>query len=693
MTGFAMLAILPSIPSAAAAASIPGSLPPVVAQAQTVPSAEGQTPLAVPRTESEGTTPLPTAATPEPWVDQLIDPTVADEAFVDEVRPEEKGLGRFGPGGAGFEYRYFGSKTTGAVDRSLNENGLGAVLRQETLNFGRLDLRAAVTNQEEKPDPDVGSGEQVRLIQTDLPLNERWLMDNGVGHVRAATPLLIATSYRLRLPAPVVQGLSSRLRYRNTAVAVTTGELGILRGRTFPVFQSTSGDVAGAAATHHFDRRWRAGLQYWDVKDARVGTTISTHTSTAGALEYQDPVAGQLGQFHLLRNDGGELGAWLDGELRPGRWRHNFGLFRLDPGLLWIDETASVANDRQGAYWNASFRKFGLNVGAGLDFTDTNIDADPTLTGRETLNAFTNVSYQFSRRIGVDGSVRFIRQRPGGGRPSPNEDVRGARGTVSYRFTRGTSLWTLGYADRSGGTNPGTNAELLWDFDWRLPGTARLRTGLEHERDKQPTDTRTQTSLRVTANQNFGPADLNTILSFGVAGDGVVEEGRTSSLNVTLNWRFARAFTLGLNLNYNKNVVELVNGQETRVSDRNAFVSVRYDLNWGAGTAVVGQRAVQPGHGRIAGTVFLDANRNGVQEPDEAGVPNITVYLDGGFSVETDDRGRFAFWPVPAGDHALSLGLDNVPLPWGLRDERPRQIHVTPRGASHFDYALTTINE
>ena len=73
-------------------------------------------------------------------------------------------------------------------------------------------------------------------------------------------------------------------------------------------------------------------------------------------------------------------------------------------------------------------------------------------------------------------------------------------------------------------------------------------------------------------------------------------------------------------------------------------------------------------------------------------MPNITVYLDRGFSVETDQKGRYSFQPVPSGEHALIVALENVPLPWGLQDERPRRVTVDPRRTSELDFALTRLN-
>jgi hypothetical protein len=605
-----------------------------------------------------------------------------------------KGLGRYGPGSVGIEYRYYRSKATGDAERTLTENGLGVTFRQATPNFGLLDFRAAVTNQTEDPDPDVGSGDTLRLVQTDLPLTGNWFMDNLLGQVPAPAPASVAISYRIRLPAPLINGLATRVSHDGTTVGAAAGDLGIQRGRTFPVFESTVGSVAGVAATHRFDARWGGGVQLWDVTDALVGTRIDSHTSLAGAVEYRDPVARQLGQLHVLSNGSGKTGVWLDGETIRGRWQHNYGVFRLDPDLVWIDNTYAIPKDQQGMYWNGVYRTFRWSVRGGTELLETNLDDDPLLTGRKTINSFANASYRLNTRLNIDGGLRLTRQRSGAGLPSEDSETIGARTTVSYRLGSGASFWTVGVTEFDSDTNPSTVSEFIWDYEWRIPQT-RLRTGVEYQRNEQSTDTLSETLLRVIASRRFfdDRFGLNAIYTAGVAGGGATEEGRTSSLSLNLDWRVSRALELRLDLTQSRNAVELVNGNDTRVTERSAFFGVRYQFGWNSTRTTVGKGGEQPGQGRIVGTVYLDANRNGIQEPHEAGVANVTVYLDRGFSVTTDARGRFEFWPVPAGQHMLQVALDNVPLPWGLADESRQGVNVAPRGATQLDYALIKLNE
>jgi hypothetical protein len=72
------------------------------------------------------------------------------------------------------------------------------------------------------------------------------------------------------------------------------------------------------------------------------------------------------------------------------------------------------------------------------------------------------------------------------------------------------------------------------------------------------------------------------------------------------------------------------------------------------------------GSGELNGIVYLDANNNGKPDAGETGAPNVTVVLDGRYSVQTDANGRFDFPVVVTGHHVVQVISDNLPLPWNL---------------------------
>lgn len=59
----------------------------------------------------------------------------------------------------------------------------------------------------------------------------------------------------------------------------------------------------------------------------------------------------------------------------------------------------------------------------------------------------------------------------------------------------------------------------------------------------------------------------------------------------------------------------------------------------------------------IIGKVFVDRNRNGIQDQDEEGAPQLTIYMEDGRWVTTDDQGKFSMPDVAPGTHVLRLDL------------------------------------
>ena len=117
---------------------------------------------------------------------------------------------------------------------------------------------------------------------------------------------------------------------------------------------------------------------------------------------------------------------------------------------------------------------------------------------------------------------------------------------------------------------------------------------------------------------------------------------------------------------------------------RGVFLTVRYQEAHGLHFAPLGG-APGSGSGRLTGVVYLDANENGRYDAGEAGAPNVTVILDGRFSVRTDASGRFDFASVAAGHHVLTVESDNLPLPWTLGSASRTEVDVGTRERTEVD--------
>lgn len=76
----------------------------------------------------------------------------------------------------------------------------------------------------------------------------------------------------------------------------------------------------------------------------------------------------------------------------------------------------------------------------------------------------------------------------------------------------------------------------------------------------------------------------------------------------------------------------------------------------------------------IAGKVFIDCNKNGMQDSaaagldsktGEIGISGVTIYLEDGTYVTTDENGKYSIFNVSPGTHVLKI--DNLTLPAGLK--------------------------
>lgn len=114
------------------------------------------------------------------------------------------------------------------------------------------------------------------------------------------------------------------------------------------------------------------------------------------------------------------------------------------------------------------------------------------------------------------------------------------------------------------------------------------------------------------------------------------------------------------------------------VEERGVFLTFRYRRAAGLHFAPLGGPP-GGGSGEISGIVYLDANDNGRPDAGEAGAPNITVVLDGRYSVQTDTAGRFVFPVVATGHHVIQVVADNLPLPWTLTNNGRAELEVTTR--------------
>jgi hypothetical protein len=120
-------------------------------------------------------------------------------------------------------------------------------------------------------------------------------------------------------------------------------------------------------------------------------------------------------------------------------------------------------------------------------------------------------------------------------------------------------------------------------------------------------------------------------------------------------------------------------------------VRVTKDLRWGRRPLAAGApgAAVRPVEvGVVAGSVFNDLNRDGIRDPEEAGVPHATVILDGQARQEVDATGAFLFKNVPVGTRTVELELSTVPASFDIGPRSKVTLEVAKRATAEANFPL-----
>ncbi|MFD4669667.1 SdrD B-like domain-containing protein [Lentzea sp. NPDC058450] len=70
---------------------------------------------------------------------------------------------------------------------------------------------------------------------------------------------------------------------------------------------------------------------------------------------------------------------------------------------------------------------------------------------------------------------------------------------------------------------------------------------------------------------------------------------------------------------------------------------------------------IVPPVNRIGDFVWIDTNKNGLQDANEPGVPNVTVKLNTGATTKTDANGKYVFEGMPDGKYSVCFDLSTLP--------------------------------
>ncbi|HWY96220.1 MAG TPA: SdrD B-like domain-containing protein [Steroidobacteraceae bacterium] len=578
-------------------------------------------------------------------------------------------------------------------DANVMENGVIARAQWETVAYGAWSLDASARTGGSNLGPsEQGQGGVVSLRQRGMPFDGGWQADNALGDLNTPDISLARIQPRFYLPTAPIQGLATEWRGPSGLQVVAGGGVpGLYDGIEVPNFRTLSGSTATAGAEWSPASQWTVGAQFIEAHDVNlaVGPVIDGATlmsSSTGLLSAAWADRGEHVQLNLL--DGGvsgktsSVGAWVDGSIAQGRFLQNAGLFRIDPNVTWGNQL--ISNDAQGGYYR-------LNYQSRQWLADVGIDEVRSVSGLGTNTIFVtgDTRYQMSRDLGL-GGVANISHSDGGTGWS-------LEGYLDHANAGGTGRAQADFAE----TPAGRDTTLTLNETWSTPVGFRLSTGASVERISGTVINDFQQDSTVLSIAAFGGGQFTG--AFGVEGNvrwARAVQGQAAPgvfANVSLTWQLSRTWEI-LATYYDSRIgtwspltvvsplTPPVAMPVPAVQERGMFLTFRYRRASGSHFAPLGG-APGAGSGEIAGIVFLDANNNGHADAGEAGAPNVTVVLDGRFSMQTDAAGRFDFPVVAAGRHIITVIPDNLPLPWTLVNEGRSEVEVMTRGRTEIGIA------
>jgi len=579
-----------------------------------------------------------------------------------------------------------------------HENGLLAGAQWDTVSYGAWSADAAArTGGARRPGVghDYGAA-SFSLHERGMPFDEGWQADNALGDINAPLINLARLQPRFLLAQGPMEGVETEWRGPSTLQLVAgAGKPGIYDGIKVPTFQTLGGSTATLGAQWAPASPWALGGEFAAARDvslyyqplgATFATAATAHiSSTTGFLTAAWQDGASRAQINVIDGtvdgNGNSLGVWVDASHTQGAMTQSFGAFRIDPNLAWGNQL--ISSDVQGGYYRVDYR-------SRRWLADFGVDQVRSVSGNGSNTTFVNgdARYQLSRDTGLGGVV-YVRR-------NDSTSAWSAEAYLDNANSSGIGRGQLDYATDRETRDATFTLQQTWDM---RTGT-RLSTTAAVERIRSTAIMNVEQDSTIVRLAVYGGGDLTARLAL----DGSVQwatalQGRAApsrSADVSLTWQVARAWSVLASYYENRVgswtplVVTSPLAPPTAAAviaaagERGVFLTVRYQVARGAHFVPLGG-VPGSGSGRLSGVVYLDANENGRYDAGEPGAANVTVILDGRFSVRSDPNGRFDFPAVAAGHHVLTVQTDNLPLPWTLTNSGRTAVDVATRDRTEIN--------
>lgn len=619
----------------------------------------------------------------EPYRDRIIAP----DALQPLVEESDSSASLGAPRAAHVEMIASRSRISG---ESTNEFGLAFGAMRETNGLGTLSAEGLLFRSDRARDGDAGWRGRATLWQRGLAMPGGWTVNNGLGALNTTLPGLLRDQYRFFLPSVPLLGLNTEWQQRERGLEwqAAVGQGGSFNGGVLNGFEAGDGLALSGGAGWRWSPAWTGAVSLLstdgDILPLNPGLPSADRGRTTAAVfgarwtGPRDQVSLQLQASDAV--DGSAAGAWMDARSQRGRATHRAGVFNLGDDLAW--GIWPINNDVRGAYYRIDYNRARWSWNGGLDRI-----ASISGNGFDGWYGTGALRYQYSASLSYGGSV------------SARDDVGGAANASARAFQLFTDL-----RSRAGQTRvqyDHATADATAD-SWELTLDHALRT-------------REGTRVSLAAGygeRGVGPVAVSPLLTLAAygglsLGDTVTLDGSARwtrirgddagsglDLSVGLRWRIARQWSLTGQWYENRGpqrspfVLDPLTNQLVQLNlptDRTVYVSLRYEFSDGRPQQVLGG-APGTAFGSVEGSVFLDENGDGVRSASELPARNVTVTLDGGFVVRTDDEGRFRFDRVAVGEHQVVVVSDNLPLPWSFEGgNSDNTVRVQVRTAARLD--------
>jgi len=586
---------------------------------------------------------------------------------------------------------------------TIRENGIVADAQWETAAYGdwSADVAGRIGGDPQRISGVTSDNVSFALHQRAMPFDDGWQADNGLGDLNAPLIGLARAQPRFLLSSGTMLGAETEWRGPSgLQIVAGGGEPGIYDGIKVPTFETLGGSTATLGAQWSPAPAWTIGGEYAGARDANIyyqpldatllppdvsSQRISSNTTLLSA-GWQEP--GTRAQLNFidgtLDGNSNAFGVWADGSHTHGAVTQSFGAFRIDPNLAWGNQL--ITSDVQGGYYRVGYQSRRVTA-------DFGVDEVASVDGHGADSTFLNgdARYQLSRDTGVGAVGNFLVTRDG-----TRSTAWSLEGYLDDVNGYGTGRVQLDYA-----TDPtAQDSTLTVQETWNMRPGLRLATSAAIDRvhtGAQPGLAQSDSTIARLA--LYGGGDLTARLSL----DGSVQwadavSGRAAPsafADVTLDYQVSSRW--GLLFSYYENRIGSwtplvvtsplsppVPQPQAAEGQRGIFLTLRFQEARGAHFIPLGGSA-GAGSGRLSGVVYLDANENGRYDAGETGVPNVTVILDGRFSVRTDANGRYDFPAVAAGHHVITVQGDNLPLPWTLNESGRSEVEVGTRDRTEAD--------